>query len=183
MGKTHAHARSKRSGQGRKSDGATSVSAADDGNAVGINRRDTGPSNAAGSGPGPANTASAGTGGGGTSSTGHRDGGGTTAAVSRRTSVTRGGGSKNSTAQYAFAHPLSESLRSVDLMTLARGVRDWRSLAGVKPCDELEEKIVDRLIQLERLQVRGATKNFAFSPISSIFSAVFKFMQRMNENV
>ena len=54
---------------------------------------------------------------------------------------------------YLFAHPLSESLRTLDLGTASRGVRDWRTLPGVKPCDGVEEMVVERLLELERLQV------------------------------
>ena len=169
MGKTvHLNNRSKRtSTQGRKQDGSSPTTSTDDGNVIGGTRRgESGCSNVAGSGP-PVNTAGAGAGAAGTTVTTsggtHRDGGLGTNVGGRRASVTRGqgscGGSRTAAIQYAFAHPLSDSLRSVDLSTLARGVRDWRTLAGVKPCDELEEKIVDRLIQLERLQVRGECRH------------------------
>ena len=57
------------------------------------------------------------------------------------------------TSLYLFAPPLSESLRTLDLGTASRGVRDWRTLPGVKPCDDIEELVVERLLELERLQV------------------------------
>ena len=57
------------------------------------------------------------------------------------------------TSVYLFAHPLSESLRTLDLVNASRSVRDWRTLPGVKPCDDIEEMVVDRLLELERLQV------------------------------
>jgi len=56
---------------------------------------------------------------------------------------------------YLFAHPLSESLRTLDLLTVSRGIRDWRTLPGVKPSDDNEERVVERLLEMERLQVRS----------------------------
>jgi len=54
---------------------------------------------------------------------------------------------------YLFPHPLSDSLKTLDLVTVSRGIRDWRTLPGVKPRDVIEERVVERLLELERLQV------------------------------
>ena len=61
----------------------------------------------------------------------------------------RGGGGL----RYLFANPLSEAARHLDLSGLSKSDRDWRTLTGIRPPTELEERIIDRLVQMERLQV------------------------------
>ena len=53
---------------------------------------------------------------------------------------------------YEFAHPLSEDTRDIDLTAVAKDGSDWRDFAEQEPEDEVECKILDRLVELEKLR-------------------------------
>ena len=74
---------------------------------------------------------------------------------------------RSASSLYLFAHPLSESLRTLDLLTVSRGIRDWRTLPGVKPCDDNEERVVERLLEMQRLQVRSPVLLTHWRPLLS----------------
>jgi hypothetical protein len=61
--------------------------------------------------------------------------------------------SKSTGTHYTFANPLSEVARHLDIAGLAKTDRDWRTMTGLRPPCQTEEKIIDRLIEMERLQV------------------------------
>ena len=61
-----------------------------------------------------------------------------------------GGGSA-----YLFAHPLSEGMSDrLDIVGLSRTNRDWRTTTAVRPRDQTEERLIDRLVHMARLQVQ-----------------------------
>lgn len=53
---------------------------------------------------------------------------------------------------YAFSSPLSEELACLDLVTLSRDRRDWRTVTEARPKDPMEERILDRLLHIKRLE-------------------------------
>ena len=54
--------------------------------------------------------------------------------------------------EYEFADPLSEDTRDIDLLLVANSGHDWRDYAVKDPEDEMECKVIDRLIELEKLR-------------------------------
>lgn len=54
--------------------------------------------------------------------------------------------------EYAFSDALSEESMSLDLVSLSRDRQDWRTITDIRPKDPVEELIVDRLIEMIRLE-------------------------------
>jgi len=71
-----------------------------------------------------------------------------------RTVRTRRCKKSSKAAVYSFADPLSKATRSLNLGKLARSEFDWRMLTAIRPTSEFEERLITRLVELERLQVR-----------------------------
>ena len=55
---------------------------------------------------------------------------------------------------YEFEDPISEEMRLVDFKELATKEENWRKLIDKTPVDELEYLLIDRIIELERLQAK-----------------------------
>lgn len=53
---------------------------------------------------------------------------------------------------YAFPSPLSEEFGCLDLVALSRERRDWRTATDARPKDPTEERILDRLLHMKRLE-------------------------------
>jgi len=77
-----------------------------------------------------------------------------TSTATPRTVRTRRCKKSSKAAVYSFADPLSKATRSLNLGKLARSEFDWRMLTAIRPTSELEERLITRLVELERLQVR-----------------------------
>lgn len=54
--------------------------------------------------------------------------------------------------EYEFAAPLSKEIQTLDISALSCKEHNWRHYTEIKPEDEIESNIIDRLIDLERLQ-------------------------------